>query len=86
MCLQYGIKKREEKEAELKKKQEEKMGLGPGGGADSGLNRKKKTPEEIAAEQAEANQDDFTSKYKLQSNVDDIYDNFLHLSRTKELD
>ena len=38
------------------------MGLGPGAGADSGLNRKKKTPEEIAAEQAEANQDDFTSK------------------------
>lgn len=42
----------------MKKQQEEKMG----GGADSGLNRKKKTPEEIAAEQAEANQDDFTSK------------------------
>lgn len=67
--FQYGIKKREEKEAELKKKQEEKMGLGPGGGADSGLNRKKKTPEEIAAEQAEANQDDFTSKYSIQYKV-----------------
>ena len=30
-------------------------------GAESGLNRKKKTPEEIAAEQAAENQDDFTS-------------------------
>lgn len=81
--LQYGIKKREEKEAELKKKQEEKMGLGPGGGADSGLNRKKKTPEEIAAEQAEANQDDFTSKcsikYKLMKMT------FCPFSRAKEL-
>ena len=57
--LQYGIKKREEKEAELKKQQEEKMGLA---GAESGINRRKKTPEEIAAEQAEANQDDLTSK------------------------
>lgn len=37
--------------------------MGLGGGEESGLNRKKKTPEEIAAEQAEANQDDFTSKY-----------------------
>lgn len=69
----YGIKKREEKEAELKKKQEEKMGLGPGAGADSGLNRKKKTPEEIAAEQAEANQDDFTKlKNSIETQVNDI--------------
>lgn len=30
---------------------------------DSGINRKKKTPEEIAAEQEQANQDDFTSKF-----------------------
>lgn len=34
-----------------------------GGATDSGINRRKKTPEEIAAEQAEANQDDFTSTY-----------------------
>lgn len=32
-----------------------------GTAVDSGINRRKKTPEEIAAEQAEANQDDFTS-------------------------
>lgn len=32
------------------------------GGAGAGLNRPKKTPEEIAAEQAQADQDDFTSK------------------------
>lgn len=41
--------------------------MGLGGGEESGLNRKKKTPEEIAAEQAEANQDDFTSKYPIAS-------------------
>ena len=39
------------------KQLEEKMG-----GAGGGLNRAKKTPEEIAAEQAQAEQDDFTSK------------------------
>lgn len=65
----YGIKKREEKEAEMKKQQEEKMG----GGADGGLNRKKKTPEEIAAEQAEADQDDFTKlKNTIETQVNDI--------------
>jgi hypothetical protein len=41
----------------MKKQQEEKMG-----GAVGGLNRMKKTHEEIAAEQAEADQDEFTSK------------------------
>jgi len=60
LCPQYGIKKKEEKEAEMRKKQEEKMA-----GADSGINRRKKTPEEIAAEQAAENQDDFTRKCHL---------------------
>lgn len=64
----YGIKKKEEKEAEMKKQQEEKMG-----GAIGGLNRMKKTPEEIAAEQAEANQDDFTKfKNTIETQVNDI--------------
>ncbi|UXI20492.1 hypothetical protein NH340_JMT06435 [Sarcoptes scabiei] len=67
----YGIKKREEKEAELKKKQEAQMG-GAAGGA-SGLNRQRKTPEEIAAEQAEANQDEFTKlKNSIENQVSDI--------------
>lgn len=56
---QYGIKKREEKEAEERARQEELMG-GPLG--EAGLNRAKKTPEELAAEAAAADQDDFTSK------------------------
>lgn len=43
----------------MKKKLEEKMG---GPGSETGINRMKKTPEEIAAEQAAANQDDFTSE------------------------
>jgi len=65
----YGIKKREEKEAEMKKQMEEKMG----GGSDTGINRKKKTPEEIAAEQAEANQDDFTKlKNSIETQVNEI--------------
>lgn len=57
---QYGIKKKEEKEAELRRQQEELMG-GPLG--EAGLNRAKKTPEELAAEAAAADQDDFTSKF-----------------------
>lgn len=56
---QYGIKKREEKEAEERARQEELMG-GPLG--EAGLNRAKKTPEELAAEAAAADQDDFTSE------------------------
>ncbi|CAG2164852.1 unnamed protein product [Oppiella nova] len=64
----YGIKKREEKEAELKKQQEERMGLAAGG-----INRSKKTPEEIAAEQAAADQDDFTKlKNSIETQVNDI--------------
>lgn len=55
----YGIKKKEEKEEEARKQKELLMG-GPAT-ADSSLNRTKKTPEEIAAE---ANQDEFTSKYR----------------------
>lgn len=54
----YGIKKKEEKEEEARKQQEALMG-GPAT-ADSTLNRAKKTQEELAAE---ANQDEFTSKY-----------------------
>lgn len=65
----YGIKKKEEKEAELKKRQEEKMGPG----ADTGINRKKKTPEEIAAEQAAENQDEFTRlKNTFETGVNDL--------------
>lgn len=58
--MQYGIKKREEKEAEERARQEELMG-GPLG--EAGLNRAKKTPEELAAEAAAADQDEFTSEY-----------------------
>ena len=40
------------------------------GGTAGGLNRQKKTPEEIAAEQAQGDQDDFTSKtIKFVSNI-----------------
>ena len=59
MLQQYGIKKREEKEAEERARQEELMG-GPLG--EAGINRAKKTPEELAAEAAAADQDEFTSK------------------------
>lgn len=41
----------------MKKQMEDRMG-----GANSGINRQKKTPDEIAAEQAKADQDEFTSK------------------------
>lgn len=57
--LQYGIKKKEEKEAEERRRQEELMG-GPLG--EAGINRAKKTPEELAAEAAAADQDEFTSE------------------------
>ncbi|CAG2100333.1 unnamed protein product [Medioppia subpectinata] len=64
----YGIKKREEKEAELKKEMEERMGTAAGG-----VNRSKKTPEEIAAEAAAADQDDFTKlKNSIETQVNDI--------------
>lgn len=67
----YGIKKREEKEAELKKQKEAQMG--GAATAESGLNRKKKTPEEIAAEQEQANQDEFTKlKNSIETQVSDI--------------
>ena len=39
------------------------MGIAMGGADAGGINRKKKTPEEIAAEQEAANQDEFTSKF-----------------------
>lgn len=48
----------------MKRQQEELMG-GPLG--EAGLNRAKKTPEELAAEAAAADQDDFTSKFLSQS-------------------
>ncbi|XP_013792518.1 complexin-like [Limulus polyphemus] len=47
----YGIKKREEKEAEMNQAI-----------AEGGLNRRKKTPAELAAEQEAEELDDFTSK------------------------
>lgn len=56
LSVKYGIKSKEDKEAEKLRQQEELMG-GPLG--EGGLNRAKKTPEELAAE---ANQDDFTSE------------------------
>lgn len=43
----------------MRKQQEELMG-GPLG--EAGINRAKKTPEELAAEAAAADQDEFTSK------------------------
>lgn len=59
--LQYGIKKREEKEEEMRKQQEALMkGINPTEAG--GLNRAKKTPEELAAEAAAQDQDEFTSK------------------------
>lgn len=66
----YGIKKREEKEAEERKRQEELMG-GPLG--EAGLNRAKKTPEELAAEAAAADQDEFTKlKTSMETQFNDI--------------
>lgn len=66
----YGIKKREEKEAEEKRRQEELMG-GPLG--EAGLNRAKKTPEELAAEAAAADQDEFTKlKTSMETQFNDI--------------
>lgn len=53
----YGIKKKEEKEEEARKAQEALMGPPTTG---EGLNRQKKTQEELAAE---ANQDEFTSMF-----------------------
>lgn len=50
--LKYGIKKKEE----IKPEPEEDMGP-------AGLNRRKKTPEEIAAENEAAEQDELTSKW-----------------------
>ena len=58
-AAKYGIKKKEEKEAEERRRQEELMG-GPLG--EAGINRAKKTPEELAAEAAAADQDEFTSE------------------------
>ncbi|XP_074598963.1 synaptic transmission protein complexin [Brevipalpus obovatus] len=56
----YGIKKREEKEEEMRKQQEALMkGVNPSAEA-GGLNRSKKTPEELAAEAAAQEQDEFT--------------------------
>ena len=52
--LQYGIKKKEE----IKPEPEEDMGP-------AGLNRRKKTPEEIAAENEAAEQDELTSEYSV---------------------
>ncbi|KAI1287252.1 Complexin [Halotydeus destructor] len=67
----YGIKNKEEKEAEKLKQQEELMG-GPLT-TDGGLNRAKKTPEELAAE---ADQDDFTKlKNSLETQVNEIKTN-----------
>jgi len=66
----YGIKKREEKEAEERRRQEELMG-GPLG--EAGLNRAKKTPEELAAEAAAADQDEFTKlKTSMETQFNDI--------------
>jgi len=66
----YGIKKREEKEAEERRKQEELMG-GPLG--ESGINRAKKTPEELAAEAAAAEQDEFTKlKNTIETQVNEM--------------
>lgn len=56
----YGIKKREEKEEEIRKQQEALMkNVNPAAEA-GGLNRSKKTPEELAAEAAFQEQDEFT--------------------------
>lgn len=69
----YGIKKREEKEAEERARQEELMG-GPLG--EAGLNRAKKTPEELAAEAAAADQDDFTKlKNTIETQVNELKTN-----------
>jgi len=66
----YGIKKREEKEAEERRKQEELMG-GPLG--EAGINRAKKTPEELAAEAAAAEQDEFTKlKNTIETQVNEM--------------
>ncbi len=59
LYIQYNIKKREElkkEETELKKQDSVC--------SEGGLNRKKKTPEEIVAEAEEAELDEFTSEIK----------------------
>ncbi|XP_053205243.1 complexin-like [Panonychus citri] len=65
----YGIKKKEEKEEEMRKQQEALMV----GSTDGGLNRAKKTPEEIAAEAAAAEQDEFTKiKTTIETQVNEL--------------
>jgi len=60
----YGIKKKEE----IKMEAEPEMDMGP-----AGLNRRKKTPEEIAAENEAAEQDDLTKlKNTIETQVNEL--------------